>query len=1237
MLTVMAQRQIQNPGFETWENEENAFIEPAHWNSFKTASGGLNSQGAKQLDKQEDARPGSTGHYSVRINTRTVFGIPAQGNLTTGRINMGAMNATDANGNYNYTQEDDADFNQPFTGLPDAMRLWVKVSCSFGGAASCNLHTTGYFQDPAGNTITATRIAKADNSAIANSEEWQEITIPFVYDVTDGTRPAYALVTLTTSGQPGKGNASDWMIIDDVEFLYYSELQSITFNGKDIAITGNTITIDGTYDADLLQLKSNGQGAAISTFYTESSKTLTVSIKGDDIEENPSNTHTYTLVFTGKENEKPTPDPEPAPDPEPEPTLDTRILAPAPFGSFEQWKNECGTTFQPGNGDRRRPGIEPEGWNGSSITVKLSWKIEPSEVLVERTEGAAGTQSAVKLTNKKIPTGVDTYIVPGFVSYGNNWAWSGLTSVSKSDQGTYGGLNYSKRPDAVQGIFKRSAESNEDAHFIAYLWKGTFKGDVGAYGSPSTERENLDRNVMGKVIPTGGDGQLIASCDYTFQSTKDNDWETITVPLTYVEGQEDAVPEKMNIIISSGDYWSRSVKAGNVLEADEIAFVFYSSLASATYGGKEITFDKDNHAVMDEPYSARKELVLTSNGRSATIENRYDNTARQLIITIKGGNFDENPDNVHIYTVQFPFYSDLTKATYKGADITFDENNHAVIDDNYEEAQLLLTAHDAAAAIEKSYNSTTRILTITVKGANYATDNTNVHTYTVEFLPQEKIVRKRSYTDMIQVKVNEGEGELQNATITLQEWNTGKTTLVMKNFKMGDASNPMYVGSIVVNDLTLESDGTFQASRTITIQPGDDPADKQWLGPALGEVPVEIDGKELTGRSEPDSLHVHIIIDLKDRMGQDIDVLFGKSLIDAQEQGGGDDPTPGPGKITLPDHQDYVDALTVTVNDVQTPPQTTTISIDFHKNNNTLDLILKDFKLQDTGVGTINVKGIGYTLKNGVAYATFNKNVIVAIEAGSDPNEFWMGEVLGEIPIKLAGKAGTEKLYCTIDINMEGVGVIHVDFGTDADWPKVGGGGGGDDDPKEDKILQDRIYRDIVEVTVNGYSSRPEEKEVHMTVNENGTVNFSLKNFHLITSDGEDMPVGNVNIEGIEPIEVKDKGYYMFQSEQNITISDGDDPHEVWVGPYLGQIPAMLSGKIAATKFYCNISIYLAKTMQNIRVTVGENFTDGIHEVQGSRFKVQDSSVYNLAGQRLDNAQLKRGIYIVNGKKILVK
>ena len=44
----------------------------------------------------------------------------------------------------------------------------------------------------------------------------------------------------------------------------------------------------------------------------------------------------------------------------------------------------------------------------------------------------------------------------------------------------------------------------------------------------------------------------------------------------------------------------------------------------------------------------------------------------------------------------------------------------------------------------------------------------------------------------------------------------------------------------------------------------------------------------------------------------------------------------------------------------------------------------------------------------------------------------------------------------------------------------------------------------------------------------------------------------------------------------------------------------------------------------------------GINTVQDSGFKVQDSSIFDLSGRRLEGT-LKKGIYIINGQKVLVK
>ena len=100
-VTANAQYQVQNGGFEEWETvsyqlqsgEAKTGEEPVHWNSFLTGTGTLKTvAGDNQLEKVEDPRPGSEGKYSAKLFARNVLSsIYAQGNLTTGCINMGSI------------------------------------------------------------------------------------------------------------------------------------------------------------------------------------------------------------------------------------------------------------------------------------------------------------------------------------------------------------------------------------------------------------------------------------------------------------------------------------------------------------------------------------------------------------------------------------------------------------------------------------------------------------------------------------------------------------------------------------------------------------------------------------------------------------------------------------------------------------------------------------------------------------------------------------------------------------------------------------------------------------------------------------------------------------------------------------------------------------------------------------------------------------------------------------------
>ncbi len=315
LLSAEAQYQVANSSFETWESVSYTTSsgtavtgeEPTSWSSFITGTGSLKDvAAANQVEKSTEKRTGATGTYCAKISSRAVkFGTwvaaLAQGNLTTGCINMGSITASDAKGNYNYTNLDNAGQNQPFTGKPDAMHVWIKftTTTTYKGKVSTVLHTSGYYQDPEANTLTAKVVAKAVNEAVSPSADWQEITLPFTY--TDGVtdRPAYALVSFATSSTAGKGGESDYMLIDDLEYLYYSKLATLAYDGTsyfDASKTAYDLS-DKVYDPAKLVVTSNGVAATIERSYNATTGLLTLTVKGDNWSVDNSNQNVYTVQF----------------------------------------------------------------------------------------------------------------------------------------------------------------------------------------------------------------------------------------------------------------------------------------------------------------------------------------------------------------------------------------------------------------------------------------------------------------------------------------------------------------------------------------------------------------------------------------------------------------------------------------------------------------------------------------------------------------------------------------------------------------------------------------------------------------------------------------------------------------------------------------------------------------------------------------------------------------------------
>ncbi|MCI7050446.1 MAG: calycin-like domain-containing protein [Bacteroidales bacterium] len=330
-----------------------------------------------------------------------------------------------------------------------------------------------------------------------------------------------------------------------------------------------------------------------------------------------------------------------------------------PNGDFTNWKTVCGNSYQSSStklnggttpaGERQRPGTEPEDWNGSSVNQQVGMKAEATLV----TQGSPDGNSWTVLTNKFVGARVGVINIgsnaPAFINFGTPWVYA-VSKIEYCDGGVYGGMAFSSRPDAIKGRYKRTTgtEGEEDAHIIAYLWKGTFTSNIAATSTSGTvSKDDVDRVVMGKEKGTAS-GTLIASCDYSFSSTNNN-WEEIIVPLNYVQGQEETLPEKMNVIISSADYWTRDkIKAGNVLEVDDVDFVYYHALSDLQVDGVTVKGFNENQTnyTLDVPYEAGK-VTYTVKGRSAQAQETYDKKSGVLTIVVT------NEGEKTTYTVQF--------------------------------------------------------------------------------------------------------------------------------------------------------------------------------------------------------------------------------------------------------------------------------------------------------------------------------------------------------------------------------------------------------------------------------------------------------------------------------------------------------------------------------------------------------------------------------------------------------
>lgn len=226
--------QIGNGDFEDWRSASDSNHAPDNWNSFETNEGSLASLArAQQVQLVEGARPGSNGFYCVDIYSRSVMGVVAQGNLTTGCINAGATSAA-AKDNYNYSKTSDPSKSETLSKIPTAIRFWAKFVPAAENAQHPNAHVEAVVHDNF-DYITYSQpsfesdeekshvVARVRKDFPTTNGEWVEFTVPFDKTANAVNGQLYIIVNLATNADPGQGQAGDHLYIDDIELLYETE------------------------------------------------------------------------------------------------------------------------------------------------------------------------------------------------------------------------------------------------------------------------------------------------------------------------------------------------------------------------------------------------------------------------------------------------------------------------------------------------------------------------------------------------------------------------------------------------------------------------------------------------------------------------------------------------------------------------------------------------------------------------------------------------------------------------------------------------------------------------------------------------------------------------------------------------------------------------------------------------------------------------------------------------------
>ena len=318
-------------------------------------------------------------------------------------------------------------------------------------------------------------------------------------------------------------------------------------------------------------------------------------------------------------------------------------------------------------------GTQPDGWMASNVYKFFIMDVKVPLVFqdTDRTEATDDTKHSVRMENLFAGMFGIGATAPGYITTGTSWAYGDIEATMNpdledtSDGGSYGGVEFTHKPDAISLWMKRThgtEKPNEKASVIFYSWKGKTSSNVRTGLSTDDPAEviemvNRDKDVLGmpndSVVTKSSDFELVAKSENYIEGDI-TEWTQKVFPIEYAS---DAAPEMMNIFLASSDYFNRSeLGTGNTFTVDDVQFIYRSKLESLTVGGEAVEgFDRDTYEydINSTELPAVGDVKAVADGQSADVEVSINEDDAQVIITVTNVGADEDGETSHVYTLQY--------------------------------------------------------------------------------------------------------------------------------------------------------------------------------------------------------------------------------------------------------------------------------------------------------------------------------------------------------------------------------------------------------------------------------------------------------------------------------------------------------------------------------------------------------------------------------------------------------